>query len=108
MDQSGSRALDIESRWHAHPTLSAAVRAIAVLTPAVTAFAFSWMASQVVPPPDAAGPRIWWWVVLGALSLLVLIAVQRLARRLLPLQHCSTSPCSFLIRLRPDTNSHGR
>ncbi len=85
MDQSGSRALDIESRWHAHPTLSAAVRAIAVLTPAVTAFAFSWMASQVVPPPDAAGPRIWWWVVLGALSLLVLIAVQRLARRLLPL-----------------------
>jgi hypothetical protein len=85
MEHSGPIPANAESRWHAHPTLSSLIRAVAVLTPAVMAFAFSLLASRVVPPPHPVGAWLVWWIVLGALSLLVLVAVQRLARRLLPL-----------------------
>ena len=85
MDDSRPLPADTESRWIAHPTLSALVRGVAVLTPTVMAFIFSLLASRLVPPPHPVIAWLVWWLVLGALALLVLLTVQRLARRLLPL-----------------------
>ncbi|HEY6468958.1 MAG TPA: HD-GYP domain-containing protein [Candidatus Dormibacteraeota bacterium] len=85
MERPKSPSSEVGSRWHAHPFLSALVRAAALLIPAVVAFAFSLVASRMFPPPHSVGGRVGWWLALGTLALIVLIAVQRVARRLLPL-----------------------
>lgn len=75
----------VTKRWQAHPVLAAAVRVVAVVTPACVALGFSLLASAVVHPPADSGARVLWWIAISVLSLGVLFAVQRLARRLLPL-----------------------
>lgn len=85
MERPKSPSSEVGSCWHAHPFLSALVRAAALLIPAVVAFAFSLVASRMFPPPHSVGGRVGWWLALGTLALIVLIAVQRVARRLLPL-----------------------
>jgi hypothetical protein len=74
-----------EDRWQPRPILSLVLRAVATLAPAAVALAFSVVASRVVAPPPGTGPRIAWWLGLSVLSLAVLVGVQRMARRLLPL-----------------------
>jgi hypothetical protein len=85
MGTAQSRPGDTEDRWQPRPILSLVLRGVATLAPAAVALAFSLVASRVVAPPPGSGPRIAWWLSLSVLSLVVLVGVQRMARRLLPL-----------------------
>ncbi len=72
-------------RWRSRPVLSAAVRAVAVVGPAALAFVVAVEAARLVPAPTTVWPSVLRWVVITMLSVGVLIAAQRVARRLLPL-----------------------
>jgi HD-GYP domain-containing protein (c-di-GMP phosphodiesterase class II) len=72
-------------RWRSRPVLSAFVRAVAIAAPAALAFVFAIAAARVVPAPPSPWPRVVWWLSITVVSVGVLIATQRVARRLLPL-----------------------
>lgn len=74
------------SRWHSHRFAAELLRSSAVLLPIGASVGFVWSASQLVPPP--AGSLIaylGWWLGLSVAATLVLVAVGRITRRLLPL-----------------------
>ena len=75
----------VEHRWRSRPVLSALVRAVAVVVPAAVAVAFSVLATHAVPSPSGLGPNFLWWIAISLLSIAVLLMVERVARRLLPL-----------------------
>lgn len=71
-------------RWHAHPVLSWTIRTLVLLIPVAAGVASAAILSRIVPRP--AGSRaIAWWVLLFAGSGVTAWAVDRVARRLLPL-----------------------
>ena len=61
------------------------LRASVVLVPLLTSFFSSVALARLVPRPHGIWLSILWWVGLLALSTVVLVVTERLARRVLPL-----------------------
>ncbi len=74
------------TRWEAHPIRAALLRTAVVLAPFAISIAFVHLASSLVPMPTSS---LWiylaWWLGLSGSATLVLIACDKLFRRLLPL-----------------------
>ena len=74
-----------EERWRRRPLLSALVRFLTVATPIVASVATAVLMSRLLPVPgETMGLACGWGATLLA-STVALLAVDRLARRLLPL-----------------------
>jgi putative nucleotidyltransferase with HDIG domain len=71
--------------WRGHPVVAAAIRIVAFTTPVVAALAWSAVMSRVVASPRGLIGRGLWLIGMLATSTAVLIATERLARRVLPL-----------------------
>jgi len=76
---------DDNRRWQQRPVQSALLRAFVFVIPTLASVAAALVASALLPVPEGVGELIAWWLVLTAISLVVLVVVDRLARRLLPL-----------------------
>ena len=74
---------DVE-RWQAHRYLATAFRAAVLTVPVAAAVASSHGLSRLVPHPEGIADRVGWWALLMATSTVVLWALDRQARRLLP------------------------
>ncbi len=73
-------------RWRARPVQAVLIRAVAFLVPIASSLIFVHLASGVVPMPTGS---LWffllWWLGISAAATVVLIGIDRLTRRLLPL-----------------------
>ena len=78
-------ATTTEGRWRSRPVLSALVRALAFAIPVAASVAAAVALSRVLPRPGGGAAVVAWWAAVVACSTVVLMAVDRLARRLLPL-----------------------
>jgi HD domain-containing protein len=79
------RSSPVEGRWRARPILSGLLRAGIFTVPIVSALAATWLArSMLAAPSDRAG-WVFWWALLLTLGVVVAMAVERVARRLMPL-----------------------
>ena len=77
---------DDTARWQPRPWVAALLRAFVLVAPIACSVAFVHVASGLIAPPG--GSELWhvaWWVGLSAAATLVLIAIDRVTRRLLPL-----------------------
>ena len=72
-------------RWRGRPVHSLLIQAFVFAVPIIASVLAATFASSVGPRPETLLEFIAWWVVLTAVALGVLIVVDRLARRLLPL-----------------------
>ena len=73
-------------RWEGRPWVAGLLRAFVLLAPIVASVSFVHLASQLVGPPSGSTLlHVAWWVGLSALATVVLIGIDRLTRRLLPL-----------------------
>src|SRR5476651_57719 len=73
-------------RWAARPLQAWSVRGFVVLAPLAGSFAFVRFAStQLRPPTSSLWLFLLWWFGLSGAATVVLLGVDRLARRLLPL-----------------------
>jgi HD-GYP domain-containing protein (c-di-GMP phosphodiesterase class II) len=75
----------VGTRWRSRPVLSWAIRAIAVLLPIAASVAVGIALASAIPPPDGWLGTAAWYALLLVPTLAVLVVVDRLARRLLPL-----------------------
>ena len=100
------------SRWAARPVQAALVRAVAFLTPIAGSILFVHYASTVVAVPTSSFALfITWWVLMSASATVVLIAIDRVARRLLPLVALyklslvfpDAAPSRFRLAMRANT-----
>ena len=64
---------------------AATLRVIIFVTPVATSLAATLVIRQMVPPPVGLAPGAVWWTMLAVAAVLVAVATERLARRLLPL-----------------------
>jgi putative nucleotidyltransferase with HDIG domain len=71
--------------WHPRPLLRAIVRTLMVAIPLVLASAAGWVAARLLPSPRGALGVAAWLLAVVAVTTVVLLASERLARRLLPL-----------------------
>jgi putative nucleotidyltransferase with HDIG domain len=71
--------------WRGHPLAAGGIRLIAFSTPILVAFAASAALSRLISAPRGLPARVVWWVVILATSTAVLMATDRVARRMLPL-----------------------
>ena len=71
--------------WSGHPVLSRLVRFVVVAVPIGAAITTGSLVSRVWHPPIGFGAIVAWWSVVAAASTVVMVLVDRLARRLLPL-----------------------
>ena len=74
-----------EERWHGRPVLSAGLRSVVFAGPIAAAVAVSILVGSNLPHAAGVGSRLLRWAVLLVVSTGVLLATDRLARRLLPL-----------------------
>ncbi|HSB85389.1 MAG TPA: HD domain-containing phosphohydrolase, partial [Ilumatobacteraceae bacterium] len=74
-----------QTRWQAHPGLARVLRAAIALLPVGLSVAMSLSAAHFLPPHRLELNKWLWWVLVGALSTVVLLGADRLLRRLLPL-----------------------
>ena len=74
-----------ETRWRGRPVLAGVVRAVAYLVPVVCSVIAGAVVSRALPPASGIGGVIAWWLVVMLVSGVVVVAVERVARRLLPL-----------------------
>src|SRR5207244_1857488 len=74
-----------EDRWGARPHLARLVRLVALAIPVAASIGAAALCSRIVPRPTTMPATIAWWVGITAVATLVLAAVDRIARRLLPL-----------------------
>ncbi|HEY3614440.1 MAG TPA: HD domain-containing phosphohydrolase, partial [Gaiellales bacterium] len=66
--------------------MAALLRGFVLVAPIAASVAFVHVASGIVPPPEGGAlGRIAWWVGLSAAAMVVLVGIDRLTRRLLPL-----------------------
>ena len=74
------------NRWASHPLLARSVRIGVLAAPLLGSFAFVHYASYWVrPPAGSLGVFLLWWFALSTAATVVLFAVDRFVRRLLPL-----------------------
>ncbi len=74
-----------ESAWRSRPRLSRGVRAVVYIVPIATALVASILLTRHLPRRDGVAPTLLWWVVVTVVTVAIVIAVERLAHRLLPL-----------------------
>ncbi|HUP69691.1 MAG TPA: HD-GYP domain-containing protein [Acidimicrobiales bacterium] len=74
-----------EGRWDDRPLLAGALRVLSFLLPLVASLTAAWLLARALPTPTSTGGRIMWWLAVAVVSVLALLAFDRLARRLLPL-----------------------
>ena len=72
-------------RWRGRPVHSLLLQAFVFAIPVIASVAAATAVSSVAPKPDTPLEFVVWWVVLTALALGVLLVVDRVARKLLPL-----------------------
>lgn len=78
-------AEDAACRWRGRPVVAGLVVAIAHLVPLAAAVGASTLLSGRMPPPSGLAATVGAWTLVLAVSTAVLLLVDRLARRLLPL-----------------------
>jgi putative nucleotidyltransferase with HDIG domain len=71
--------------WRGHPIVAATIRVVAFITPIVAALIWSAVVSRMVASPRGVIGRGLWLIAMLATSTAVLLATERLARRMLPL-----------------------
>src|SRR3954454_9383709 len=77
---------DEARRWEPRPRLAALLRAFVLIAPIAASVAFVHIASSLISPPGGGTlMHVAWWVGLSAAATVVLIGIDRLTRRLLPL-----------------------
>jgi HD-GYP domain-containing protein (c-di-GMP phosphodiesterase class II) len=86
MTELPSEALPLTGeRWRRRRVLSWMIRTIAVLGPLVASIVTGMAVSRVLPEPSGAIATAIWFAAIFIASMVVLIAIDRFARRLLPL-----------------------
>ena len=74
------------TRWEPRPAVAALLRAFVLIAPIAASVAFVHFAGQIIGPPSGSAlGHVAWWVGLSAGATGVLIGIDRLTRRLLPL-----------------------
>ncbi len=71
--------------WASRPGLSLLLRAVARVAPLAAGMLAAFGLAQRWPRPHAGASMLAWWVVVLAASAVVMVSVERLSRRLLPL-----------------------
>ena len=71
--------------WTARPWVARSIRVFVYVSPLVVSVAVAWVLSGIVPRADNFALGIARWFLIAAVSTVVLIGVDKLARRLLPL-----------------------
>src|SRR5262245_9613507 len=75
-----------EPQWTAHPVRAAVIRVVVLVAPLAGSIAFVHYASRLFPPPTGSFLVFAaWWAVLSGGATLVLVVLERVARRALPL-----------------------
>ena len=82
-----------EPRWRRRPWLSRFIRFAVFLVPVITAAGAAILAGNLLARPATFPGVLFWWAGLLLVVVAVLIAIDKLARRLLPL--------AALMRLTP-------
>jgi putative nucleotidyltransferase with HDIG domain len=72
-------------RWVARPFVAGLIRVLVVVVPAVAGALASWQVSVVWAQPSEFWPTVGWFLTLVAVAVVVVLVVQRFARRFLPL-----------------------
>jgi HD-GYP domain-containing protein (c-di-GMP phosphodiesterase class II) len=100
------------ARWAARPIHAAFLRAVVFATPILGSIVFVHFASTLVPVPTSSFLLFAsWWVGMSAAATVVLIAIDRVSRRLLPLVALyklslvfpDAAPSRFKLALRTNT-----
>lgn len=73
------------TRWQGHPWLARLVRVAIALVPITLSVTLSLVAARIVPPYRLGINKWLWWLLVGLVSTAVLVVVDRVVRRLLPL-----------------------
>lgn len=73
------------TQWRRRPVLAVAVRCIAHGLPLALSIGTAWWVGGRLPRPGGLGEAVVTWLVLSVVASIVLLLVQRLTRRLLPL-----------------------
>ena len=76
---------ELEQRWHAHPVQATLIRAAAFLIPIAVSTVYAILVSSWPPPAGSLAGGLGSWLLVAVTSTGVLILVDRIARRLLPL-----------------------
>lgn len=103
-----------EGRWERRPVLGMLVRLAALAIPVAASIAAAVVASRVLPRPSGLMPVVGWWALVIIVSTVVLVGVDRGARRLLPLVALlrlsmvfpDRAPSRFKIAFRAGTVRH--
>ncbi len=75
----------LEKRWTSHPWLARLLRALVILGPILTSFAFSIGAGRVAPASELGMNRWLWVAVVFGLANVLLVVLRALSTRLVPL-----------------------
>ena len=78
-------AAERNRHWDSHRWLALGVRAFVFLVPIGASVVVTFVASRLVPQPHPVPVRALWWSALLCISTSLLVIVDRLARRLLPM-----------------------
>jgi hypothetical protein len=73
------------SGWSARPGVARLLRGLVFVLPFGASVVFVWLVSRAVTAPDGTLGFVIWWLALSAGGSIVMLLVDRLARRLLPL-----------------------
>ena len=76
---------ETESLWTARPAVARSIRVFVFVAPLLISVVVAWALSAVAPKPATFAAGVLRWVLIAFVSTLVLLAVDKLARRLLPL-----------------------
>src|SRR5689334_13314719 len=82
-------------RWVARPWLAGLIRLLVVIVPAVAGALASWEVSRLWTEPSGFWPVVAWFLVLVAVAVAVVLLLQRVARRFLPLAWLFTLTMAF-------------
>src|SRR5947209_5681572 len=82
-------------RWVARPFLAGLVRVLVVIVPAVAGALASWEVSRLWAEPSGFWPVLGWFATLVAVAVVVVLLVQWVARRFLPLAWLFTLTLAF-------------
>jgi putative nucleotidyltransferase with HDIG domain len=79
------RADTAADRWHGRPTLSRLVSVGIFVTPIALSVISAAITAHVLPRPHGMGWLVGWWAVIFAVPTIVLVVIDRLARKAVPL-----------------------
>lgn len=81
----GTRPLHLEDRWRPRRVTAAVARALIFIVPIAAGFLVGGGVAAVLPPPVTVYEVAFWWIAIISVSTVTATAVDRVARRLLPL-----------------------